>query len=69
MLNNDYQKLRNCPSCGGKAEIKADYSQTCLGNPTYIVGCFNCCIAERSYFKNTAIEEWNRMVDNDKTIL
>lgn len=64
MPNNDYQRLRNCPFCGGKAEIKANYSQTCFGNPTYIVGCFNCCIAERSYFKNTAIEAWNRRADN-----
>lgn len=57
-------ELKRCPFCGGTAKIKADYSQTCFGNPTYVVGCFNCCIAERSYFKNTAIEAWNRRKGN-----
>lgn len=58
-------ELKPCPFCGGEAEIKADYLQTFFENPTYVVGCFNCCIAERSYFKNTAIEAWNRRADDE----
>lgn len=70
MQKNDYQKLRECPFCGGKAE----YRSTCAGAGYAYVKC-TACNARTGYIalsfdystKDVAIEAWNRRVnDEDK---
>ena len=66
MPNNDYQKLRECPFCGGKANTHAcaEFDNDALkiiygGN--YGVHCSECNVATRPYpLEELAIEAWNK---------
>ena len=54
MLNEDCQNLRECPFCGGKAEIKTTNTGYSAGefSASYEVGCPSCKIRFKgtSYF-------------------
>ena len=68
MQSKEYQKLRECPFCGGRASIKRFVGKFF---DVYKVYCMNedCYIepATRSYYdKKEAIEAWNRRYDDGK---
>ena len=62
MQNKEYQKLRNCPFCGGKADI-VQISWCRLLSVRCVDEYHNCkVIPETQHFsdKQEAIEAWNR---------
>ena len=71
MQKKDYQKLSECPFCGGEVEL--DF----VGEEFYMVRCDKCASATsfaKEYEDGTAgdstkaetVEAWNRRVDNGK---
>ena len=59
------EELKNCPFCGGKAEIKS-YIQKCA---PFVVGCLeplcrgNIFDCPPSVVKYIAVEKWNRRAE------
>lgn len=77
MPNNDYPKLRKCPFCGGKGELRR--SVECWGHGMYIpehyVRCTECGARvepKAEYGQKEAecitkcTEAWNRRADNEQ---
>ena len=71
MQKKDYQKLRECPFCGGEVEL--DF----VGEDFYMVRCDKCASATsfakvledgtaEDSTKEETVEAWNRRVDNGK---
>ena len=66
MQRNGYLKLRECPFCGGKAEVvpHKSFSEALKAWKVdcYGVECKNCHTAGYQYFgtEKQAIEAWNR---------
>lgn len=62
MPSKESQKLRECPFCGGKAEVSAMGWKCKDGKDRYFIECCKC--GTRCGFKalpiNQAIEKWNR---------
>ena len=63
MQNKEYQKLRNCPFCGGKALLSHDHA----GIEASYVRCEKCGLESIRFFKSfahasddKAVEFWNR---------
>lgn len=57
MQNEEAQKLRECPFCGGEAET--------LGGAYYWVRCKSCGVETKGFHhKWQAIETWNRRVED-----
>ena len=54
MQNEDCQKLRECPFCGGEAELEWE-------GDSYVISCKECN-AEMAFelTRESAIEAWNR---------
>lgn len=61
------RELRECPFCGGEAEIFAyDPYDGYQGNLTvYLVRCTKCGVELTREKKDTAIETWNRRANDD----
>lgn len=65
MPNNDYQRLRNCPFCGGEAFVRSTLGRQFI-SPRHKKGCV---IEPNTWFKSEMkiekqIEAWNRRADN-----
>jgi Lar family restriction alleviation protein len=62
MPNNDCQKLRECPFCGGKAKIQGRGYLT----EDYRVYCTSCGCSTKQWTqtKEEAIAAWNRRKDD-----
>lgn len=62
------EKLKPCPFCGGKAEIR---TMIYAGNALYYVRCprINCfihCFTKKKYETEAeAVEAWNRRVNDE----
>ena len=61
-------KLRNCPFCGGKAELRIANEIWSYDGSVSIGGwkvrCTECGIETYLENRDTAIEKWNRRADN-----
>ena len=64
MPSKDYLKLRNCPFCGGDAEIVKEDQ---FGRLRFFVTCLGCGIEtpRTAMTKEKAAEAWNRRAGND----
>lgn len=64
MQSKEYQELRECPFCGGKARISADTEATRDSQGrlwAFTVVCDRCCASSGLTFKpEKAAEAWNR---------
>ena len=63
MQNKEYQKLRNCPFCGGKALLSHDHA----GIGASYVRCEKCGLESIRFYQSfahasdeKAVEYWNR---------
>ena len=56
-------EIKPCPFCGEQAEIFLDDKDMIFATPCTIVRCKRCPANTRSYFRETAIEAWNRRAD------
>ena len=55
-------KLKKCPCCGGKAQVKKErFYDDCgkLSLPIYCVNCIRCLLRIYSMTKFTAMDLWN----------
>lgn len=55
-------KLKHCPFCGGKVEIK----NICWGHRFYNISCKKCKVSMSNIRKKDLFELWNRRADNDR---
>lgn len=70
MPNNDYRRLRNCPFCGGEANLIKRKLKTGFypHGGTFYVHCKSCMSATQPRKKvEEAIEAWNRRADDAET--
>ena len=57
-------KLRLCPCCGRKAELKVELDWWDGGTLTYMIKCEGCGLNTGKYRENKwATEAWNRRCD------
>ena len=57
-------ELKACPFCGCETvDILLDEKDLCFATPTTIVRCHRCSANTRSFYRDVAIEAWNRRKD------
>jgi Lar family restriction alleviation protein len=65
-------RLKQCPFCGGEAEVIGHYIKGVANNYQYFVRCKSCKARPRSYCtfkkKEEAIEVWNTRKPMDRII-
>lgn len=76
MPNNDYQRLRNCPFCGGEAKIKRGMPKQQRNDcKQAFIQCRRCGAKTKTLYslafqswrdvETCAIKNWNRRADNE----